>query len=315
MKIIYLFILIFLMSGCSNNALKQNYTTSETSNDGYEELDDFGNAIKSEDFNFPVPSDLGKVINYSKTKLNTIIADKQVMINYYEQLENNNWKQIRAKTSKSPISMYFNGKDGLVIKDSEEQNSGYWNVEIDYYEGKENSSYQGEYDDIIETFFAEDTIYAISEYDISDATTEMGLRGFYVYTDKIEPVKLIIDKYKEISLINFEQFLISDIDSDNENEFITRLGYGSGRYIITLSVWKYNDNDKKLELAYRTQYEQVGYLDMFIKKNDDKVEVIAGHWENGNIVLDDSYGNLGIKDGKLLPEKQDIPFKLLENLS
>lgn len=257
---------------------------------------------------------MGKVISCKKNSLNTVIENKQIMIEYYEKLEKNNWKPLRTKTSDSPISIYFNGKDGLVIKDSMINDEMNWEVVIDYYEGENYNFANGnEYDDKIKAFLAEDYIYAISEYDISDATKELGLRGFYAYTNKIEPAKIIVDKYGEITLINYDQFLVCDVDSDGEKEFVTRLGYGSGRYIITLSVWKYNHNIRKLKMAYRTQYEQLGSVDMFIKENYGNVEIVAGQWQKGEIVVYESYGKLSIKDGMLLPEKKDIPFKLLEN--
>lgn len=318
MKILYIFLVVIIMSGCSDTTHgenQQSLTVPETDNSVYMETKDLNSIPKVKEFDFPVPSDVGKIISCKKNSLNTVIGNKQIMIEYYEELEKNNWKPLRTKTSDSPILIYFNGKDGLVIKDgmiNEEMNR---EVVIDYYEGKNNiSSYGNEYDDKIKAFLAEDCIYAISEYDIYDASKELGLRGFYAYTNKIEPAKIIIDKYGEITLINYDQFLVCDVDSDGEKEFVTRLGYGSGRYIITLSIWKYNHNIRKLEMAYRTQYEQIGSVDMFIKENYGNVEIVAGQWEKGDIVVHESYGKLSIKDGMLLPEKKDIPFKLLENI-
>ena len=122
--------------------------------------------------------------------------------------------------------------------------------------------------------------------------------------------KLIIDKYENIILVNYDQFVVSDIDSDGEDELITRLGYGFGRYIITLSAFKYNS--KEMVILCKTQYEQTGSLDMFIRQNNGNVEVIAGQQKNGEIVVSESYGNLEINNGVLRPRKKDIPFKVLK---
>ena len=195
-------------------------------------------------------------------------------------------------------------KINLITTDSE-------NLEK-YYKELEDGNWQvfKKYENIIREYFSDDVIYAISEYDISDATEKLGLRGFYVYTDKIHPKKLIIDKYENIILVNYDQFVVSDIDSDGEDELITRLGYGFGRYIITLSAFKYNS--KEMVMLCKTQYEQTSSLDMFIRQNNGNVEVIAGQQKNGEIVVSESYGNLEINNGVLRPRKKDIPFKVLK---
>lgn len=317
MKILYLFLVMILISGCSNithRENQQNNITLDTENSINEQTKDFNTILNSEEYNFPVPADIGKLINCNINYLSTIIKNKQTMIDYYSELERNNWKPLRTKSSGAPISVYFNGRDGLIITESMLNDEESWEVVINYYEGKDNASNKNEFDDKIKLFLSDEHIYAISEYDLSEATEELGLRGFYAFTDKMEPTKIVIDKYGEIVLINYDQFLLCDIDSDGEKEFVTRLGYGSGRYVITLSVWKYNHNIKKLELAYRTQYEQLGSVDMFIKEEDEHIEVISGYWDKGNIVTQESYGNLYIKDGRLLFEKKDIPFKLLKSV-
>ena len=62
----------------------------------------------------------------------------------------------------------------------------------------------------------------------------------------------------------------------------------------------------------KTQYEQTGSLDMFIRQNNGNVEVIAGQQKNGEIIVSESYGNLEINNGVLRPRKKDIPFKILK---
>ena len=62
----------------------------------------------------------------------------------------------------------------------------------------------------------------------------------------------------------------------------------------------------------KTQYEQKGSLDMFLRQNNGNVEVIAGQKKNGEIVVSESYGNLEINNGVLRPRKKDIPFKILK---
>ncbi|MDE5741616.1 MAG: hypothetical protein K2H90_04130, partial [Oscillospiraceae bacterium] len=74
------------------------------------------------------------------------------------------------------------------------------------------------------------------------------------------------------------------------------LGYGSGRYVVTFSVWKYDEKNGAMELAYRTLYEQLDDVDMFLKKSGNGIEVIAGNWMDGSIENQQSYGNLIISD-------------------
>lgn len=312
MKFICIFCVVFILSGCRSTVNEkgvQNYDVLETSDIL---TDDSNNTLKPDDFDFPVPEISCRIISSTKNKINLMTADSDNLEKYYSKLKEDNWQVLRASTSDSPISIYFNGIDGLVITDSRIDDVGNREVVIDYYKGKRDTSpeYLKKYDDIIRGFFSDDFIYAVSEYDISEATAKLGLRGFYVYTDKIEPAKIIIDKYDKIILVNYDQFVVSDIDSDGEDELITRLGYGFGRYIITLSVFKYNH--KEMMMLYKTQYEQTGSLDMFIRENGGNVEVIAGKWENGEIVVSQSYGNLEINNGVLRPKKKDIPFKILE---
>ena len=261
------------MSGCRSVTHKkevQNHDVLETSDIS---TDNFEHTLKSDDFDFPVPEISCKIISSTKYKISLITTDSENLEKYYKKLKEGNWQVLRPATSGSPVSMYFNGFDGLVITDSKIDDVGNREVVIDYYNGKRDNSFEyiKKYEDIIRDFFSDDVIYAISEYDISEATTKLGLRGFYVYTDKIEPAKLIIDKYNNIILVNYDQFVISDIDSDGEDELITRLGYGFGRYIITLSAFKYNS--KEMVILCKTQYEQTGSLDMFIRQNNGNVEV------------------------------------------
>jgi len=300
------------MSGCRSVTHKkevQNHDVLETSDIS---TDNFEHTLKSDDFDFPVPEISCKIISSTKYEISLITTDSENLEKYYKKLKEGNWQVLRPATSGSPVSMYFNGFDGLVITDSKIDDVGNREVVIDYYNGKRDNSFEyiKKYEDIIRDFFSDDVIYAISEYDISEATTKLGLRGFYVYTDKIEPAKLIIDKYNNIILVNYDQFVISDIDSDGEDELITRLGYGFGRYIITLSAFKYNP--KEMVMLCKTQYEQMGSLDMFIRENNGNVEVIAGEQKNGEIDVLESYGNLEINNGVLRPKKKDIPFKILE---
>ena len=312
MRIICIFCVILIMSGCRSVTHKkevQNHDVLETSDIS---TDNFEHTLKSDDFEFPVPEISCKIISSTKYKISLITTDSKNLEKYYKKLNEGNWQVLRPATSGSPVSMYFNGFDGLVITDSKIDDVGNREVVIDYYNGKRDNSFEyiKKYEDIIRDFFSDDVIYAISEYDISEATTKLGLRGFYVYTDKIEPAKLIIDKYNNIILVNYDQFVISDIDSDGEDELITRLGYGFGRYIITLSAFKYNP--KEMVMLCKTQYEQMGSLDMFIRENNGNVEVIAGEQKNGEIDVLESYGNLEINNGVLRPKKKDIPFKILE---
>ena len=312
MRIICIFCVILIMSGCKSVTHKkevQNHDVLETSDIS---TDNFEHTLKSDDFDFPVPEISCKIISSTKYKISLITTDSENLEKYYKKLKEGNWQVLRSSTSDSPVSIYFNGIDGLVITDSKIDDVGNREVVIDYYNGKRDNSFEyiKKYEDIIRDFFSDDVIYAISEYDISEATTKLGLRGFYVYTDKIEPAKLIIDKYNNIILVNYDQFVISDIDSDGEDELITRLGYGFGRYIITLSAFKYNP--KEMVMLCKTQYEQMGSLDMFIRENNGNVEVIAGKQKNGEIDVLGSYGNLEINNGVLRPKKKDIPFKILE---
>ncbi|EJZ69574.1 hypothetical protein [Lachnoanaerobaculum sp. OBRC5-5] len=312
MRIICIFCVILIMSGCRSVTHKkevQNHDVLETSDIS---TDNFEHTLKSDDFDFPVPEISCKIISSTKYEISLITTDSENLEKYYKKLKEGNWQVLRPATSGSPVSMYFNGFDGLVITDSKIDDVGNREVVIDYYNGKRDNSFEyiKKYEDIIRDFFSDDVIYAISEYDISEATTKLGLRGFYVYTDKIEPAKLIIDKYNNIILVNYDQFVISDIDSDGEDELITRLGYGFGRYIITLSAFKYNP--KEMVMLCKTQYEQMGSLDMFIRENNGNVEVIAGEQKNGEIDVLESYGNLEINNGVLRPKKKDIPFKILE---
>ena len=312
MRIICIFCVILIMSGCRSVTHKkevQNHDVLETSDIS---TDNFEHTLKSDDFDFPVPEISCKIISSTKYEISLITTDSENLEKYYKKLKEGNWQVLRPATSGSPVSMYFNGFDGLVITDSKIDDVGNREVVIDYYNGKRDNSFEyiKKYEDIIRDFFSDDVIYAISEYDISEATTKLGLRGFYVYTDKIEPAKLIVDKYNNIILVNYDQFVISDIDSDGEDELITRLGYGFGRYIITLSVFKYDP--KEMVMLCKTQYEQMGSLDMFIRENNGNVEVIAGKQKNGEIDVLGSYGNLEINNGVLRPKKKDIPFKILE---
>lgn len=312
MRIICIFCVILIMSGCRSVTHKkevQNHDVLETSDIS---TDNFEHTLKSDDFDFPVPEISCKIISSTKYEISLITTDSENLEKYYKKLKEGNWQVLRPATSGSPVSMYFNGFDGLVITDSKIDDVGNREVVIDYYNGKRDNSFEyiKKYEDIIRDFFSDDVIYAISEYDISEATTKLGLRGFYVYTDKIEPAKLIVDKYNNIILVNYDQFVISDIDSDGEDELITRLGYGFGRYIITLSAFKYNP--KEMVMLCKTQYEQMGSLDMFIRENNGNVEVIAGEQKNGEIDVLESYGNLEINNGVLRPKKKDIPFKILE---
>ena len=312
MRFICIFCVALIMSGCRSIVYEkevQNYDVLETSDIS---TDNFECTLKPDDFDFSVPEISCEIINSTKDKINLITTDSENLEKYYKKLKEGNWQVLRPATSGSPVSMYFNGFDGLVITDSKIDDVGNREVVIDYYNGKRDNSFEyiKKYEDIIRDFFSDDVIYAISEYDISEATTKLGLRGFYVYTDKIEPAKLIIDKYNNIILVNYDQFVISDIDSDGEDELITRLGYGFGRYIITLSAFKYNP--KEMVMLCKTQYEQMGSLDMFIRENNGNVEVIAGKQKNGEIDVLGSYGNLEINNGVLRPKKKDIPFKILE---
>ena len=312
MRFICIFCVALIMSGCRRIVYEkevQNYDVLETSDIS---TDNFECTLKPDDFDFPVPEISCEIISSTKYKINLITTDSENLEKYYKELKEGNWQVLRSSTSDSPVSIYFNGIDDLVITDSKIDDVGDREVVIDYYNGKKDNSseYTKKYENIIREYFSDDVIHAVSEYDISEATKKLGLRGFYVYTDKIEPKKLIIDKYDNIILVNYDQFVVSDIDSDGEDELITRLGYGFGRYIITLSAFKYNS--KEMVMLCKTQYEQTGSLDMFIRQNNGNVEVIAGQQKNGEIVVSESYGNLEINNGVLRPRKKDIPFKILK---
>lgn len=266
MRFICIFCVALIMSGCRRIVYEkevQNYDVLETSDIS---TDNFECTLKPDDFDFPVPEISCEIINSTKDKINLITTDSENLEKYYKELEEGNWQVLRSSTSDSPVSIYFNGIDGLVITDSKIDDVGNREVVIDYYNGKKDNSseYIKKYENIIREYLSDDVIYAVSEYDIYEATKKLGLRGFYVYTDKIHPKKLIIDKYENIILVNYDQFVVSDIDSDGEDELITRLGYGFGRYIITLSAFKYNS--KEMVMLCKTQYEQKGSLDMFIRE-------------------------------------------------
>jgi len=184
-------------------------------------------------------------------------------------------------------------------------------MEIKHFKGIKKSDNIDNFELIINNTLDYENIHYILEYDLSNATEKMRLYGFYVFTDKLDPTKLIIDKFNKITKINFDQYIIYDIDLDGSEEFITKLGYGYGTYIITLSVWKYNEEEKRLELSHKTQYEQLENIDMFIKETNGKIEIVAGIWDEGVLLNEQSYGELLIQNGILKPEKQDIPFRLL----
>lgn len=271
----------------------------------------FDNSIEIDNLSFPIPERFSKIIYAKYNEVYLLSNNYNDIIEYHQKLSANNWKIIKTNELGLPYTTYINDNQALVIKD-EEISPNIIEVTIHHYQGINSGDDIEDYIAIIKNTISYEEIYHIFEYDISEATEKMGLRGYYVITEKVDPVKLVIDKYNKITKINYDQFQIYDIDLDGENEFITKLGYGSDRYIVTFSVWKYNELEKTMELAYRTKYKQLDNIDMFLSKNENGVEVIAGTWNNGNLENRLSYGNLIISDDNIMPEKRDIPFEVVQ---
>ncbi|WP_367567349.1 hypothetical protein [Lacrimispora sp.] len=322
MFFIYAGLSLLLLAGCSvdkdnmieTNTMKESKNTTNNANAMETENSkdiSFEDNMDNRDISFPVPQNIYKVLNYSYNKIYLLSKDSQSVLDYYKELEINKWIIMKPKTETSPYSTYINEKQALVIKEQEIKDNVI-EMEITFYQGKEPSENTRDFNSIIKNSLDYENIYYILEYDIEDATKALGLYGFYVFTDKIEPTKLVVDKYDHITKINYDQYLIYDIDSDGKDEFLTKLGYGFGRYIITFSAWKYNDAEKKLVLSNRTKFEQLEEMDMFLIQTENGVEVLAGVTTNGDLEKQQSYGRLLIENDMLLPEKRDIPFKLLE---
>lgn len=308
---------LLLLVGCSinkGNTMKESENTTDNANvietENSNDISPEDN-INTSDISFPVPQNIYKVLNYSYNKIYLLSKDSQNILDYYKELEINKWILVKPRTETSPYSTYINEKQALVIKEQEIKDNVI-EMEISFYQGKEPSENTRDFNSIIKKFLDYENINSILEYDIADATKALGLYGFYVFTDKIEPTKLVIDKYDHITKINYDQYLIYDIDSDGRDEFLTKLGYGFGRYIITFSAWKYNDTEKKLVLSNQTKFEQLEELDMFLIQTENGVEVLAGVTTSGELEKQQSYGRLLIENNMLIPEKRDIPFKLLE---
>lgn len=313
---IYVGLTLLLLAGCRINkdnviekgTMKEIKNTIETEDN--KDINSEGNIIIS-NIAFPVPQNIYKVLNCSYNKIYLLSKDSQSIMDYYKELEMNEWALVRPKTENSPYSMYVSEKQALVIKEQEIQDNVI-EMEINFYQGKEPSENTRDFNSIIRKSLDYENIHYILEHDMTEATEALGLYGFYVFTDKIEPTKLVIDMYDHITKINYDQYIIYDIDSDGKDEFLTKLGYGFGRYIITFSAWKYDEKEKKLVLSNQTKFEQMEEIDMFLTKTKNGVEVIAGIAEDDYLKECQSYGRLIIENNMLIPERRDIPFKLLE---
>lgn len=269
----------------------------------------FNNNIEVDNLSFPIPEKYDKVLRSSYNEVHLINKGYAGIIEYHNKLSDTGWKLIKSKEVGSPITTYINDNQALVIMD-EEISPNLVNVIIHHYQGIKSDNIN-KYENIIKKSMEDQNIYHIFEYDISEATTELGLRGFYVITEFADPIKVVIDKYDKITWINYDQFEVYDIDLDGDEEFITKLGFGIERYVITFSIFKYDEENNEMSLAYRTLYVQVGDVDMFLNKDENGVEVIAGTWNNGNIENQQSYGKLMISNGNIKPEKDDIPFEMV----
>lgn len=136
MRFICIFCVALIMSGCRSIVYEkevQNYDVLETSDIS---TDNFECTLKPDDFDFPVPEISCEIISSTKYKINLITTDSENLEKYYKELEEGNWQVLRSSTSDSPVSIYFNGIDGLVITDSKIDDVGNREVVIDYYNGK-----------------------------------------------------------------------------------------------------------------------------------------------------------------------------------
>ena len=87
MRIICIFCVILIMSGCRSVTHKkevQNHDVLETSDIS---TDNFEHTLKSDDFDFPVPEISCKIISSTKYKISLITTDSENLEKYYKKLK------------------------------------------------------------------------------------------------------------------------------------------------------------------------------------------------------------------------------------
>lgn len=165
-------------------------------------------------------------------------------------------------------------------------------------------------------------IKSIGELDLGDAYQKMGLQGFRAYSDENSSAysvngagnfcaTYIIGKNNALSQILAQEFCIADIDNDGEYEFITIIGYGSGIFRIVINAYKYDSNEKNLEIAYSNRWiPKEGYAELtIVKVNDNTVNLCSAEMKKGKLIPKENYGALKISGNRLVPQNDEMPFE------
>jgi len=157
-------------------------------------------------------------------------------------------------------------------------------------------------------------IKVIVELGSGESFYKLGFQIFRIYSQGYSHSFILTSDGKSIMPmgINVEAFCVADIDGDENLEFITIGGWGSGIFREEILVYKY-DKTSGITLAYQTEYvPDAGYAALtLVKENDNTVYLYGAELFRGRLIPKINYGVLKIVSGKIVPEDAEkFPFEI-----
>lgn len=276
---------------------------------------------------FPPPSGAKSFIWHDTGEIDCKGCGKEDLVNYDLTLKALGY--IPAwETPESMQKTYFKNNEVVQVLDQtyiSESNPNEENlIRVSYLKGysgeaPENRLSKDNAKSIIQKFLNElpEDIYgakreikAIVELCSGESFFILGFQIFRIYSQGYSHSFIVTSDGKHIMPmgINVEAFCAADIDGDEDLEFITIGGWGSGIFREEILVYKY-DKTSGITLAYQTAYVPAGgYAALtLVKESDYTVYLYGADPFRGRLIPIINYGILKVDEGKLLPEG-DVKF-------